>query len=110
MSEINIKATHTTLTDSMVDYATKKLKTIDKFLREENKIHIELDAEPQHHKGPRFRAEITILPRPGAYADAWGNDLYEAIDLCVPKIREQMAKMKDKHVSKIRWEQRQKRM
>jgi|SRR5579872_1923758 len=110
MGNINIKATHTTLTASMGDYVAKKLKSLQKFMHEENVVHIDLDAEPQHHKGPRFMAEITILPRPGIFAQAWGNDLYEAIDLCIPKIREQLIKKKDKYVSKIRRDQRRKRM
>jgi len=110
MSVVNIKATHTTLTQSMSDYVAKKMQPLQKFLEEENNVHVELEAEPLHHTGPRFRAEITILPRPGVFADAWGNNLYEAIDLCMPKIREQLLKRKAKTVSKIRRQQRRKRM
>ena len=99
MENITVKATNTTLTQSMLDYATKKLGVLDKFLRPENKIHIEFGYEEKHHEGEKFRAEVTVLPAPGYYADASGQDLYEAIDLCIPKIKEQMVRQKDRAVS-----------
>jgi ribosomal subunit interface protein len=99
MANINIKATNTKLTDSMVDYVTKKLAVLDDFLRTENKVHVELGFEATHSEGERFSAEVTVLPKPGHYAQARGKDLYEAIDLCVPKIKEQLVRGKDKKVS-----------
>lgn len=99
MIQINIKATNIALTNDIDEYVNKKLKPLNKFLRDENSLHVELAAESKHHTGPRFRAEITILPRPGIYADAAGEDLYEAIDLCLPKIKEQLLKKKDRTVS-----------
>src|SRR6266481_6777726 len=102
MQNINIKATHTTLTQSMQAYAAKKIKVIEKFLKEEHKLHLELEADLGHHKGPRYRAELTIMPHSEIFAEAYGNDLYEAIDLLVPQIKEQLQKKKDKRVSKLR--------
>ena len=99
MAKISIKATNTKLTDSMVDYATKKLSVLDDFLRSENKVHVELGYEATHNEGERFSAEVTVLPKPGHYAEARGKDLYEAIDLCVPKIKEQLVRGKDRKVS-----------
>lgn len=99
MLNINIKATHTILTPAISAYVSKKIKALEKFLRPENAVHVELDVEPKHHTGPKYRAEITIMPKPGMYADSYGEDLYEAIDLCVPKIKEQLVRNKDKTVS-----------
>ena len=98
MPNVNIKATHTTLTQSMSDYIAKKLEAFGKFLREENNIHVEFDVD-KHRSGLRYRAEITIMPKSEIYAEAYGSDLYEAIDLCIPKIKEQLTKNKDKEVS-----------
>lgn len=99
MPNINIKATNTALTGALNDYVYKKIKTINKFLHDENTVHVELALESKRRSGPKFRVELTILPKPGIYADAFGQDLYEAIDLCIPKIKEQLVKRKDKDIS-----------
>ncbi len=100
MDHITIKATNTTLTDSMVEYAEGKLDAaLGSFLRPENKVHVELGFEATHNEGERFSAEVTVLPKPGHYAEARGKDLYEAIDLCIPKIKEQLVREKDKRIS-----------
>ena len=95
---INIKATKTTLTQGIRDYIDEKITTIQKFIKSEDKIHIELEVDKKHKSGLVFRAEIDIRPH-GHYADARGSDIYEAIDLVVPKIREQLTKLKDKKIS-----------
>jgi putative sigma-54 modulation protein len=95
---INIKATNTTLTPAIRSFIEDKMDTFAKFIREEDKIHIELEVEKKHKSGLIFRAEIDIQPH-GHYAEARGNDLYEAMDLVVPKIKEQLAKQKDKKIS-----------
>jgi putative sigma-54 modulation protein len=102
MPSINIDATHTALNASMSDYITKKIGTLDKFLRDENNVHVEIDIETKKRTGPRYTVKITILPRPGIYAKYTGEDLYEAIDLVIPKIKEQLVKTKDKAISQRR--------
>jgi ribosomal subunit interface protein len=99
MPSINIKATHTVLSEEMSEYVAKKLKTIQDFLHEENNVHVELEAEPKHHSGPKYSVEITIMPKPGIYASAAGQDFHEAFDLCIAKIKEQLLKKKDKMIS-----------
>lgn len=99
MVNINYKVTNATISDSEKEYILKNLSKLDKFLRSENKIRVELESEPRHHTGLKFRAEVVIYPRPGIYAEARGNDFFEAIDLCMPKIKEQLMKGKDKKIS-----------
>lgn len=95
---ISIKATNTTLTEAIKDNIESKLEAIESFLRPEDKIHVEV-AEENHHKNGMFsRVEVHITPH-GHYADATGNDFYEAIDLVIPKIKQQLSKEKDKKVS-----------
>ncbi len=98
---INIKATKTTLTPSMKVFIEDKLTSLEKFLKEEDKLKVEIELDKKHHTGLIFRAEIDIQPK-GIYAEARGEDFYSAMDMVVPKIKEQLVKAKDKRVSKLR--------
>ena len=102
MPNINIDASHTTLTPSMTDYIEKKINGLQKILREENTVHVELDVDNKKHTGPKYLVRITILPKAGIYASCMGGDLYEALDLAIPKIKEQLVKQKDKEISQRR--------
>ncbi len=95
---IDIKATKTTLTPAINEYITGKLAFLDKFIRSEEKIRVEVEVDKKHKSGLVFRAEIEIHPH-GHRAEARGGDLYAAIDLAVPKIKEQVTKEKDKKIS-----------
>ena len=95
---INIKATKTTLTPAIKSYIDEKLETIEKFTRPEDKIHVEIEVSKKKGEDKGFRAEIDIQPH-GHYAEAFGADVYAAMDLVVPKIKVQLAKLKDKKVS-----------
>ncbi len=95
---INIKATNTTLTPAIRQTIEDKIQVLDKFVKAEHKIRVELEVLKKHHKGLVHRAEIDIQPG-GYYADSLGVDFYAALDLVLPKIREQLAKKKDKEVS-----------
>lgn len=95
---INIKATKTTLTPTIKEHIESKLKSLEKFIRPEEKIRVELEVDKKHSSGLIFRVEIDMQPH-GHYADSRGNDFYEAFDLLLPKIKEQLAKEKDKAVS-----------
>lgn len=98
---IIIKATQTTLTDSITNTIHEKLESLEKFLKPEDKIHVEVDAESKHVTGEVYRAEITVQPR-GYYAEASGTDFYEALDKVIPKIKQQLVKEKDKQISERR--------
>jgi ribosomal subunit interface protein len=95
---ITIKATKTTLTESTKTYIRQKLETLENFIRPEDKIRVELEVDKKHSSGLIFRAEIDIQPH-GHFAEARGNDFYEAFDLLIPKIKEQITREKDKQVS-----------
>ncbi len=95
---ISIKATNTTLTDAIRETIESKLQSIETFLREEDKVHVEIEEDTKHKSGAFSRVEVSIAPR-GFYAEANGNDFYEAIDLVLPKIKQQITKTKDKRLS-----------
>jgi ribosomal subunit interface protein len=102
MASVNLKVTHTVLSESVRQYAQKNIDKLQKYLRPENKVHLELGAETKSKAGLRYRAEITIMPKSEIYADAYGHDLFEAIDLLMPKVKEQLMKNKDKAISQRR--------
>ncbi len=95
---INIKATNTTLTEAIKQTIEDKLKVIEAFLKPEDKIHVEIAEDRHHHSGLFSRVEVRISPH-SHYAEAMGNDFYEAIDLVIPKIKQQLTKEKGKKLS-----------
>lgn len=99
MPNLSIKAKHADLNESIKDYVGKKLQPLSKFLRDENKLHVEMDIDPKHKSGLKYHVEVTVNPNSEIFAEARGSDFHEAIDLCVPKIREQLKKQKDKKIS-----------
>ncbi|HMQ01900.1 MAG TPA: ribosome-associated translation inhibitor RaiA [Candidatus Doudnabacteria bacterium] len=96
--KINIKATNTSLTPSIKSNVENKLSVIKNFTKPEDVIYVELAEDRKHQSGQYFRVDIQISPH-NIYADARGNDFYEALDLAVPKIHTQLAKSKDKKIS-----------
>lgn len=98
---LNIKATKTTLTPSLQEEIEKKLSVLDDFLRTEDKVYVEIEARASKDNSQEFRAEIIVRPS-GLFADASGSDVYEALDLAVPKVKQQLIKSKDKKVSERR--------
>lgn len=95
---LNIKATGMSLTPAIEADVKEKLKNIESFLHSEDQVHVELAVEDRKSEGKVFRAEVSISPD-GNYAESEGSTLYEAVDLVVPKIRQQLTKRKDKSVS-----------
>lgn len=96
--EINIKATHTSITPAIRQAVEEKLESLTKLLRPEDSVFVEVEVEKLKDSGEVHRVEVRIQPR-NNYAEATGSDLYEALDLVIPKIREQVTRQKDKRIS-----------
>ena len=93
---ISIKATHLDLTPSVKDYATEKIGALQKFI-EAQEARVELERDQHHKSGLVFRAEVNmIMGKKLLRADALSEDIYSAIDLVIPKLKEQIGKFKDK--------------
>lgn len=101
LMNLNIKATKTTLTPSLQEEIEKKLSILEDFLHSEDKVYVEIEARASKDNSQEFRAEIVVRPS-GLFADASGSDVYEALDLAVPKVKHQLVKSKDKKVSERR--------
>jgi ribosomal subunit interface protein len=95
---LTIKATKTTLTPALKKLITDKLEAISRFLHVEDKVHVEVEVDKHHRHGLVHRVEIHIRPD-GLYADARGGQLYEALDLAIPKIKDQIVKRKDRKIA-----------
>ena len=95
---IKYKGTRTSLSEADQRYIENKLKTLGNFIKNQDSIFVEAARDSKHSSGLIFRLEISVNP-PQHYAEARGNDFYEALDLVIPKIKEQMVKLKDKKVS-----------
>ncbi len=95
---ITIKAKNTTLTPSIKEAIEEKISTLDVFLKPEHKIRVEIEIEKRHKTGLTNKVEIDIQPN-GYFAEGRATDFYGALDLALPKIKEQMAKAKDKKIT-----------
>ena len=98
---LTIKAKDTTLTPAIKDFINDKLSIIERFLKEEDKVRVELEASKADKDGLNFRVEVDIQPR-GYFAEAKSNDFYTAMDLVLPKIKDQLVKSKDRKITKRR--------
>jgi putative sigma-54 modulation protein len=93
---IAIKGTHFDITEAIKQYALEKVEHLAKYM-EAMDAHIELERDRKHHSGEVFRAEVMLIAGgKQMIADATAEDMYAAIDLVIPKLKEQIAKFKDK--------------
>ena len=102
---ISLKGTNIKLNQSIRDYLNEKIvRLAEKLIKKSDEL-IKLDLEvgriTRHHRhGKVFRAEanLTIGSR-NLYADAVGEDLYEAIDLLEEELEREIKKFKTKRVA-----------
>jgi putative sigma-54 modulation protein len=93
---IAIKTTHFEMTPAIKKYAEEKIEALSKYL-DVMEAHIELERDRKHQSGLVFRAEVMLtVGGKQIRADANAEDMYAAIDLCIPKLKEQISKFKDK--------------
>lgn len=97
---ISIKGTHHELTESMKDYATDKIGNLGKYLNGVIETKVELERARKHKTGEVFRAEVMLIVGGKVMrAEEKSEDIYAAIDLVIPKLKEQISKFKDKRTT-----------
>jgi putative sigma-54 modulation protein len=93
---ISIKGTHVDLTPSLKQYVEEKIGNLEKYMVAQE-AHLEVARDMHHQSGLVFRADINLITgKKIMHAESVGQDAYAAIDLLVPKLKEQIGKFKDK--------------
>lgn len=96
---ISIKTTHVDLTPSIRQYVEEKIGHLEKFIQA-SEAHVELRRDQHHQSGPVFGVDITLIVGGKImYAQSEAEDIYAAVDLLIPKLKEQIVKFKDKKAS-----------
>ncbi len=96
MLNINIKATHLELTPSLKQYVEEKIGHLEKYMVAQE-AHVEIARDKHHHTGLVFHSDINLIAgKKIMHAEADAEDAYAAIDLLIPKLKEQIGKFKDK--------------
>ena len=88
---IQIKGTNLELTEPLKNYVNEKIGRLTHYSNEMLGARVELETSTHHQKG-FFRCEVNLdMPHNEVIrAESTESDLYAAIDLAVPKLREQL--------------------
>lgn len=99
--KILIKGTNLELTEVLKSYAEEKIEHLAHYWGEILEARVELERST-HHQSGFFRCEVNLdVPQKLVMrAEAIDQDLYAAIDLVIPKLREQIEKFKGRHRAK----------
>ena len=108
---ITIKATGLDLTESISAYADKKIRTLEKYLKQPSNAYIarvEVAKTTNHHKeGLIYRAEVHLSGNGiNIFAVADAEDLYTAIDLVQTEASRELSSRKGRHIRLMRRGQR----
>lgn len=100
---IAIKATNLDLTPALKNYAEEKIGNLEKYLDKVIEAKVELERDRKHNTGAVFRAEVMIVIQGKVLrAEEKSEDMYSAIDMVVPKLREQISKLKNRKSTLIK--------
>ncbi len=96
--KINFTAKQLEMTDSLRDYAEKKVGKIEKYLRYEPEAQVTYSRERE-----RMTAEVTLKSGGRTYrASQTSKDMYASIDACVTAIERQIRKNKTRLAKNLR--------
>lgn len=99
---IDFKSTNFDLTEAIKAYAADKIGALDKF-GDVTDARVELERDRKHNTGKVFRAEVTLYVNGKMMrADVDSEDMYASIDMVIPKLKEQLAKHKNKRDTLIK--------
>lgn len=103
MTRITIKATNIELTQDVRDYVEKRLATLEKYLSNEELIHVEVGQGTKHKHGDVFRAEIRFVYQgKQLYAAAEKSDIFTAVDVAQEQILRETTSLKTRLHKKFR--------
>lgn len=98
---IQFKGTGMELSESIKEYAEKRLHSLEKLLPESARLYVDLGKPSGHHKnGDVFRAEMQCdVPGGLLRAEALSEDLYKSIDRAREDLDRQLVKRKEKQMN-----------
>lgn len=101
--KILIKGTNLELTEPLKEYVNEKIGHLEHYTDEILEARVELGTSTHHQKG-FFRCEVNLdVPQVAVIrAESTMVDLYTAIDDVIPKLKEQIERLKGKQRSKDR--------
>lgn len=104
---IQIKGTNLELTDALKNYVNEKIGRLEHYWDEILEARVELE-QSAHHQTGFFRCEVNLdVPQKHVLrAESTQAELYAAIDEVVPKLREEIEKVKGRMRQKDRRLQR----
>lgn len=96
--EILVSSKKFTLTDAVVQYAEKKIETVEKFFSNIIKAEVIVGMETnRHQKGDVFYAECKLsVPGTELFAKSEAKDAYQALDLLKDNMEREVKKYKEK--------------
>jgi|JI6StandDraft_1071083.scaffolds.fasta_scaffold29848_5 putative sigma-54 modulation protein len=95
MTRTTIKATNIELTPELREYAEKRVSALEKYLSNDELIHIEVGQGTKHKHGDVFRAEIRFMYQgKQLYATAEKSDIFTAIDTAKEQIARETSSLK----------------
>lgn len=102
---VSLKGTGLEITQSIRRYLDEKIiKLVEKLIKKGDefvKLDLEVGRQTFHHRhGKIFRAEANLsVGSRVLYADAVGEDIYEAIDLLEEELEREIKKFKNKKIT-----------
>ena len=98
--QISIKATNLLLTPSIKAYTEEKVGNLEKYLGKIDIAKVELERDRHHKGGDVMRAEVMLIVGGITFrADASSEDMFASVDMTIPKLKEQIAKFKDRRTT-----------
>lgn len=83
------------LTDKLYDYVQEKVGGLEQYIDNVIECFVELDEDISMKSGKKFRCEVQMkIPRSSIRAEEIAYDIFEAIDLVIPKLTKQIEKYK----------------
>lgn len=93
--KITIYAKKIKITPQLRNYLEEKLNKLDRYLSNIIEAWVEVDEDLSQQGGNKYRTEVQLrIPKDSIRAQHTGTDIYETIDLVIPKLKKQIEKYK----------------
>ena len=93
--KISIYCKKIKLTDKLYDYVNEKIGSLEHYIDNVIECWVELDEDLAQKSGKKYRCEVQMkVPRGSIRAVETAYDIFETIDLVVPKLTKQIEKYK----------------